>query len=205
MKEIQKNFGLKRINSIILLQALLEEKYSLLYDFLCATSEGATNPYKNIIQDCNNELRRIKKSEKLDGSEKYFKINMPDGEDPIEATLTDELYNVVVNTMNDLINLEHDKEDESAAEESENKITISVTSEDILLSFANDMPKEPLTILKNNGVYLDGFMEYYELLEEIYETNEVESSDGDCQDAEKIPKTLSDFVTVLSSKYKGGS
>ena len=50
MNRIQKDFGLKRINSIILLKALLEEKNSILYDFLCATTISK-NPYKNIIQD----------------------------------------------------------------------------------------------------------------------------------------------------------
>ena len=38
MNSIQEKFGLKRINSIILLKALLEEKNSILYDFLCRCS-----------------------------------------------------------------------------------------------------------------------------------------------------------------------
>ena len=66
------------------------------------------------------------------------------------------------------------------------------------------MPKTPLNILKNNGVYVTGLLEYYDFLDEIYGINEVESADEeDDTNSEKIPKVLSDFVTILSSKYKG--
>ena len=74
MKNIQKEFGLPRINSIILLKALLEEKDSILYDFLCATSAGGMNPYKNIIQDCDEKLNHLKESEKIDGTEKNSEL-----------------------------------------------------------------------------------------------------------------------------------
>ena len=62
MKKTQEEFGLKRINSIILLKGLLEEKQSILYDFLCATSQ-VNNPYKQIINDCDEELRKLQESE----------------------------------------------------------------------------------------------------------------------------------------------
>lgn len=196
MNSIQEKFGLKRINSIILLKALLEEKNSILYDFLCATIIGQ-NPYKNIIQDCDRELKRLKNTDVLDGTEKNFQINLPDDQEPIKAVLTEEVYDILVKTIIDLISMEQN-------EENNDNIEIPVYSEDILLSFADDMPKEPLTILKNNGVYLDGLFEYVDLLNQIYGIDEVESDENEVSDNfEKIPKALSDFVSVLSSKYKG--
>lgn len=196
MNSIQEKFGLKRINSIILLKALLEEKNSILYDFLCATIIGQ-NPYKNIIQDCDRELKRLKNTDVLDGTEKNFQINLPDDQKPIKAVLTEEVYDILVKTIIDLISMEQN-------EENNDNIEIPVYSEDILLSFADDMPKEPLTILKNNGVYLDGLFEYVDLLNQIYGIDEVESDENEVSDNfEKIPKALSDFVSVLSSKYKG--
>lgn len=213
MNSIQEKFKLQRVNSIILLKGLLEEKDSLLYDFLCATSMGGSNPYKRIIQDCDKELKQIKKTEELDGTEKYFKIAMPEGEDSIDAVLTEEVYNIIAKTITDLMKLNSNQEDDSELEldsnkedDSERNMTICVDTEDLLIGFLEDMPKEPLTILKNNGVYIDGIFEYYNLLEEIYGINEVESVDEENDDnSEKIPKSLSDFVTVLSSKYKGVS
>lgn len=200
MNSIQKKFGLQRVNSIILLKGLLEEKDSLLYDFLCATSMGGSNPYRCIIQDCDRQLKQIKKTEKLEKTEKYLKIDMPDGEDSIDVVLTEEVYNIIVKTITNLIELDSNQEDDS-----ETNITIRVDTEDLLVVFLEDMPKEPLNILKNNGVYIDGIFEYYNLLEEIYGINEVSGMDEDCDNSEKVPKSLSDFVTVLSSKYKGVS
>lgn len=98
MNRIQKDFGLKRINSIILLKALLEEKNSILYDFLCATTISK-NPYKNIIQDCDQELKKLKKADCLDGTEKDFQIILPDNQEPITSVLTAEVYNVLVKTI----------------------------------------------------------------------------------------------------------
>lgn len=196
MKSIQEKFGLKRINSIILLKALLEEKNSILYDFLCSTTIGQ-NPYKNIIQDCDKELKQLKKTDVLDGTEKIFQINLPDNQETIKTVLTEEVHDILVKTIINLISMEQN-------EEKNDNIEISVYSEDILLSFADDMPKEPLTILKNNGVYLDGLFEYVDLLNQIYGIDEVESDENEVSDNfEKIPKALSDFVSVLSSKYKG--
>lgn len=205
MNRIQKDFELKRINSIILLKALLEEKNSILYDFLCATTISK-NPYKNIIQDCDQELKKLKKADCLDGTEKDFQIILPDNQEPITSVLTAEVYNVLVKTIStSMTSDQFDEETEKDNKDEENN-EILINSEVLLSIFADDMPKEPLTILKNNGVYLDGLFDYFNLLDEIYDLNEVEGYENeDSSDSEKIPKNLSDFVTVLSSKYKGVS
>lgn len=205
MNRIQKDFGLKRINSIILLKALLEEKNSILYDFLCATTISK-NPYKNIIQDCDQKLKKLKKADCLDGTEKDFQIILPDNQDPITSVLTVEVYNTLVKTIStSMTSDQFDEETEKDNKDEENN-EILINSEDLLSIFADDMPKEPLTILKNNGVYLDGLFDYFDLLDEIYNLNEVEGYENEVSsNSEKLPKNLSDFVTVLSSKYKGVS
>lgn len=205
MNRIQKDFGLKRINSIILLKALLEEKNSILYDFLCATTISK-NPYKNIIQDCDQELKKLKKADCLDGTEKDFQIILPDNQDPITSVLTVEVYNALVKTIStSMTSDQFDEETEKDNKDEENN-EILINSEDLLSIFADDMPKEPLTILKNNGVYLDGLFDHFDLLDEIYNLNEVEGYENEVSsNSEKLPKNLSDFVTVLSSKYKGVS
>lgn len=205
MNRIQKDFGLKRINSIILLKALLEEKNSILYDFLCATTISK-NPYKNIIQDCDQKLKKLKKADCLDGTEKDFQIILPDNQDPITSVLTVEVYNALVKTIStSMTSDQFDEETEKDNKDEENN-EILINSEDLLSIFADDMPKEPLTILKNNGVYLDGLFDYFDLLDEIYNLNEVEGYENEVSsNSEKLPKNLSDFVTVLSSKYKGVS
>ena len=205
MNRIQKDFGLKRINSIILLKALLEEKNSILYDFLCATTISK-NPYKNIIQDCDQELKKMKKADCLDGTEKDFQIILPDNQEPITSVLTVEVYNALVKTIStSMTSDQFDEKTEKDNKDEENN-EILINSEDLLSIFADDMPKEPLTILKNNGVYLDGLFDYFDLLDEIYNLNEVEGYENEVSsNSEKLPKNLSDFVTVLSSKYKGVS
>lgn len=205
MNRIQKDFGLKRINSIILLKALLEEKNSILYDFLCATTISK-NPYKNIIQDCDQELKKLKKADCLDGTEKDFQIILPDNQDTITSVLTVEVYNALVKTIStSMTSDQFDEETEKDNKDEENN-EILINSEDLLSIFVDDMPKEPLTILKNNGVYLDGLFDYFDLLDEIYNLNEVEGYENEVSsNSEKLPKNLSDFVTVLSSKYKGVS
>ena len=205
MNRIQKDFGLKRINSIILLKALLEEKNSILYDFLCATTISK-NPYKNIIQDCDQELKKMKKADCLDGTEKDFQIILPDNQEPITSVLTVEVYNALVKTISTSMTSDQFYEETEKDNKDEENNEILINSEDLLSIFADDMPKEPLTILKNNGVYLDGLFDYFDLLDEIYNLNEVEGYENEVSsNSEKLPKNLSDFVTVLSSKYKGVS
>lgn len=204
MKNIQNKFDLDRINTTILLKCFLEEKDSILYDFLCATSRGQ-NPYKRIIQDCDKELKQIKKNEEnIYEGDRAYKFLIQNKDIIIDVSLSSELYEILTDTINYVIELELEQnEDESQTKDKEEDCNIlSVDSEDFLICFIADMPKVPLNILKNSGVYIDGFRDYYELLESIYEIPNIEAMD---ENPEKIPKTLSDFVTVLSSKYKGVS
>lgn len=195
MRNIQKEYKLKRVNCIILLKALLEEKNSMLYDFLCATSTAGQNPYKDIIKDCEKELKKLKgKEEEIKEGEKPFTIMFPNEEDSISIYMTNNLWNVLYDTISNL--------SEDLKEEGQDEEELIVDSEDILINFIADTPKDVLYILKNNGVYIEAFLQYYDLLAEMYDTDVAEGSVED-SDSEKIPKTISDFVTVLSAKYKG--
>ena len=148
----------------------------------------------------------MKKADCLDGTEKDFQIILPDNQEPITSVLTVEVYNALVKTIStSMTSDQFDEETEKDNKDEENN-EILINSEDLLSIFADDMPKEPLTILKNNGVYLDGLFDYFDLLDEIYNLNEVEGYENEVSsNSEKLPKNLSDFVTVLSSKYKGVS
>lgn len=195
MKKTQEEFGLKRINSIILLKGLLEEKQSILYDFLCATSQ-VNNPYKQIINDCDEELEKLQGSEpKIEEGESKFSIKLSEG-DLIEMNLSKEVYEIVYYTVESLI-----KEKEEEQDEQEETIEILVDSEDIFVEFMNDVPKDALKILKNNGVYIEAIYQYYSLLGQIYDN--AEYADEEYQEEAKMPKNIADFVTVLSTKYKG--
>ena len=195
MRNIQNEYELKRVNSIILLKALLEEKNSMLYDFLCATSTGRENPYKDIIKDCEKELKKLKgKEEEIKEGEKPFTIMFPNEEDSISIYMTNNLWNVLYDTISNL--------SEALKEEGQEEEELIVDSEDILINFIADTPKDVLYILKNNGVYIEAFLQYHDLLVDMYDTDVAEGSVEE-SDSEKIPKTISDFVTVLSAKYKG--
>ena len=172
---------------------------------MCATTIGQ-NPYKNIIQDCNKKLKLIKKAETPDEAGKHLKIiDSTDETDLLDVVLTEELFDIIVKTINDLVEFYQNEKDSGKLEKDEDPLEILVDTENLLISFAEDMPKEPLTILKNNGVYVDGLIDYVDLLEEIYDPEHEDVYYEESADSEKIPKTLSDFVTVLSSKYKGVS
>ncbi len=146
-------------------------------------------------------MTKLKNADCLDGTEQDFQIILPDNQEPITSVLTEEVYNALVKTIStSMTSDQFDEKTEKDNKDEENN-EILINSEDLLSIFADDMPKEPLTILKNNGVYLDGLFDYFDLLDEIYNLNEVEGYEND----EKLPKNLSDFVTVLSSKYKGVS
>lgn len=210
MEEILKKYGLKYINSVVVLKALLEEKESLLYDFLCATSVSQ-NPFKQIIKDCEAEFKNIKKknSEKETTEIKRFTIKRSDEERDIEVFVDGEVYELLVKTITNLMQTEIQQNDQEKTdggqEENEdelNKKEIIVTSEDLFAEMIEDMPRSALSILKNNGVYLEAIREYYYFVAEIYATDTVEADEGE-DDTEKIPKTISDFVTILSAKYKG--
>ena len=197
MKKTQEEFGLKRINSIILLKGLLEEKQSILYDFLCATSQ-VNNPYKQIINDCDEELRKLQGSEQEnDEGESKFSIKLSEG-DLVEMNLSRDVYEIVYYTVESLL-----QEKEEEQDEQEELMEILVDSEDIFVGFMNDVPKDALKILKNNGVYIEAIYEYYSILGQIY--NNAEYAAEECEEEAKIPKNIADFVTVLSAKYKGVS
>lgn len=213
MKETQTKYGLKRLNSVMLLKSLLEKPNSMLYDFLCATSIGQ-NPYRRIIRDCDEVLGKMKKTES-DSSEgdRPFTIVKNDGKTSIPIIMSEELYNILVKTIQDCLrvyqeeleeqkNIEESNTSEKKSNEENEPLYILLDSEALLLNFVENMPKMPLTILKNNGVYIDGLFDYYDLLQEMYSTPEAEVTDEE-DETEKVPKTISDFVTVLSSKYKG--
>lgn len=208
MKKTLDKYGLKRINSIILLKGLLEEKESILYDCLCATS-NVQNPYKQIIEDCEEELIKLQGKEKeLSKDEEPFVILMPT-EGSIEVFLTEDVKKIISETVTNL--LEEESEENEDCENPDNldnieedMLQIIVDTEDILVSLMYDMPKDVLNILKNNGVYLEAIIEYYNLLTDMYENITVEGIE-DTNNLEKIPKAISDFVTVLSAKYKGKS
>lgn len=210
MEEILKKYGLKYINSVVVLKALLEEKESLLYDFLCATSV-TQNPFKQIIKDCETEFKNIKKknSEKETTEIKRFTIKRSDEERDIEVFVDGEVYELLVKTITNLVQTEIQQNDQEETdggqEENEDELNqkeIIVTSENLFAEMIEDMPRSALSILKNNGVYLEAIREYYYFVVEIYATDTVEADEGE-DDTEKIPKTISDFVTILSAKYKG--
>lgn len=179
MDEIRKENNLKRINSIILLKALLEEKDSVFYECLCATS--VQNPYKQIIKDCDNKLQEMKQEEKEIEEELTFNLKV--GEEINKFFLTENFIEV----LNGAVQLTLEIEDET-----------EIYTDDILCSLLENTPKDVLRILRNNGVYTEAIMEYYDLLGEIYEANTEKE-----EDPESLPVGISDFAKVLSSKYKG--
>lgn len=196
MMKIRDEFTLKRINCIILLKALLEEKNSILYDFLCATSP-MQNPYKQIIKDCEEALKNITGTEKdISKDEIPFTILQADGKTTVDVFLTNEFRRIISKTVAALVKELEDTYPEQTVE------SVIIDSEDILMELLYDIPKDVMTIFKNNGVYIEAILEYYHLLTEIHENNIAEITQDD-EDSEKIPKTISDFVTVLSAKYKG--
>jgi len=162
----------------------------------CALTSQVNNPYKQIINDCDEELKKLQESEpKTEEGESKFSIKLSEG-DLIEMNLSKEVYEIVYYTVESLI-----KEKEEEQDEQEETIEILVDSEDIFVEFMNDVPKDALKILKNNGVYIEAIYQYYSLLGQIYDN--AEYADEEYQEEAKIPKNIADFVTVLSTKYKG--
>ena len=77
MDEIRENYKLKRLNSIMLLMALLEEKDSVFYECLCETMDNP--PYKKIISECKQQLKAMaKKGEDEVAEENRFNIKFSD-------------------------------------------------------------------------------------------------------------------------------
>ena len=198
MEKTITEYNLKRINSIVLLKALLEEKDSVFYECICATFVAKENPYKQIIADCNEKLKEIAEKESEIGEEEQpFKLQFSDNSQEIQFFLSENFRNIMSKTYTMLIEYGVGAEKENVQSE------ITINSVDLFLNFINDTPKDALTILKNNGVFLEGVKEYYELLAEIYNTDTVEVLESDEEDEDKLPMSISDFATVLTAKYKG--
>lgn len=210
MGQIAKEYGLKRINDVVLLQALLEENDSIFYECLCAvaTTSISGNPYKFIIADCKTKLKAMAKNEKGIGiTEKPFIIQVED--EQLKFYLSDEFREVlkasytiaITDALNELSadEFEEEETDELPIDE------ITIYAGDLFVAFMDNIPKNSLTILKNNGVYIEGIRECYNLLMDIYESDGAyaETADSD-EKGNKLPKAISDFATILSSKYKNG-
>lgn len=204
MDEIKQEFKLDRINSIILLRGLLEEQDSIFYECLCALSYNSINPYKKIIEECNQKLKELTK--KRESKEEIFEIHVVSNEGaPKKYMFSQDFKEVFENAYLDICanSIVEKEEKEEQEEQKEQDEFIEMTSEDVFIGFMLDIPKAALKILKNNGVYIEGIKEYYKLLEEIFEdTASVELSDEDNENS--LPMGISDFATVLSAKYKGG-
>ena len=202
MNRVRKEYGLLRVNSIILLKGLLEEEQSILYDCLAATS--TINPYKQIILDCDEELKKMKGNENSiqKKDENKFKLAIP--EEEISFYMTDNFKNILYKTYNSMYQAcEIEFEESGNPKEQINKITLD--TEHLFVVFMDNIPKDVLNILKNNGVCLDAIWEYYNLVMEMYEEYEVEYLNEEDMETDNLkpPKAISDFVSVLSAKYKG--
>ncbi len=189
--KISKQYQIKRVNGIILLKALLDEKDSIFYECLCATSVQ-NPPYKQIMLDCDEALKEIaQKEEKINKKEIKFSLSIQ--EKTISLYFSNDFNEVMQNTYRMIF--EEEREGESLPEE------ITVYTEDIFASFISDTPEDALKILKNNGVSFDAMQEYYAILQEIYSASEAEAADEEGQ--ERLPYAISDFATILTTKYKG--
>lgn len=189
MDEIREKYKLKRLNSIILLMALLEEKDSVFYECLCETMENP--PYKKIISECKQQLKVIaKKGEEKVVEADNYSIRLKD--EVKKFYLSKNLKQTITNAYQFIL------EEELQKEEIVKKIDVYTT--DLFVGFIADPPKDALNILKNNGVNIDAVRGAYTVLQSIWDSNAVESEDGD---EEKLPMAISDFATILSLKYKG--
>lgn len=214
MKNTVEQYQLKRANEIVLLKCLLEENDSILYDYLSSTF-GGSNPYKQIIEDCNLFLSNVEQEE-IRENEKPFSITPLETNEKYEVFLDEKverIFQVAIVGFGE-------KLQKRAEEEGEELDEIIIDTEYMYLTFMHDIPKNALKILRNNGVNVnhDAVNEHYELMSDIScidpadleyddEVDEEESyddykasSDGN---KEKIPKGIAKFVTALSAKYKG--
>lgn len=248
MERIREENGLKRLNSVILLEALLEERESFLYGYLCETSLSEV-PYRKIVRDCDTFYKYLKNNERPIGkNEKSINVKTEDNK-VIKLIIDDDMDYIIDTTINEAVqsklrseltsflssydpesgtndeedfesiyedyqdyeddfdieanNLEYnvseeDEDEEDGEDDNVKKAILSVEatidSENFLFTLFNLRPAPVLEILKRNGVDIDS-IELYAIDDES-ESAEVETNtDG-------IPKSLSDFVTSLSSKYE---
>lgn len=235
MEEIRKENKLKRLDSVILLEALLEERNSFFYDYLCETSIGEV-PYRSIVNDCEDFYKFKKGKEKNIGKDEKTLNVIIEEDESVKLVLDDDLNDIVDVTINETVQRELNKKleeflnssDESKFEtndinnfeatyldyvDEEQKIKINVSEDDeqdnneilkvegtidsvnFLYTLFKLRPAPALEILKSNGVDIDS-LEFYNLDEDTGSEEEDVNVDG-------IPKSLSNFVTSLSDKYKG--
>lgn len=214
MKNTVEQYGLKRANSIVLLKCLLEESDSILYDYLSSTFKGS-NPYKQIIEECDSMLSNTTEQEEIGKDEKPLSMTKLQSKEEVKLFSDEKVNWIFEATVRGL----RDELQEKADEECKEVKKITVDSDHIYLTFMHNIPKEALNILRNNGVNVnhDAVNEHYELLSGISEIDtsglfddedeEEEGKDNNNEtkgsNKEKIPKGISEFVTALSAKYKG--
>lgn len=95
MDEIREQYNLKRLNCIMLLIALLEERESVFYECLCETSFNS-NPYKKIILECNQQLKLMAKKDEEEVLEED-KFNIILGQEEKVFYLSKELKKIIIN------------------------------------------------------------------------------------------------------------
>lgn len=208
MGRIAKEHKIKRLNDVILLQALLEENNSVFYECLAtiATASVAANPYKGIISDCKQKLKEISRKEKnISFKEKPFVIKMQD--DELKFFLSEEFQEILYYTyrivISEMLDLESVDELEDVEPENFPTEEVMIDSTDIFIAFMDNIPKNSLSILKNNGVYLEGIREIFNVLEDMFVAEVANESDTN-EETNKLPMAISDFAKILTTKYKNG-
>jgi len=208
MGRIAKENKIKRINDVILLQALLEENDSAFYECLAtiATASVAANPYKGIISDCKKKLKEISRKEKnISYKEKPFVIKTQDEE--LKFFLSEEfaeiLYLSYRMVVADMLDLESVDDLEDIKPEDYPKEEAMIDSTVLFVAFMDNIPKNSLSILKNNGVFLDGIREIFNVLQDMFAAEVADASEAN-EDTNKLPMVISDFAKILTTKYKNG-
>lgn len=212
MDKIREQYGLRKINAVVLLKGFLEEKHSLMYDFLCASTHSS-DFYKQILNDCNKELEKIKETENESSQEKLYTVSMKFSESEKHDIFLDEDVNLLVyKTISDIFS---EKLKDSGELLDDNNLLadeaieglnldILIYSRDLLESFMDEVPANALQILRNNGVNIEAFWSYIELIDSIFD--DYDSCNISVGNSEEnniiIPTTISDFVTIMSAKYK---
>lgn len=212
MDKIREQYGLRKINAVVLLKGFLEEKHSLMYDFLCASTYSG-DFYKQILNDCNKELEKIKETENEISQEKLYTVSMKFSESEKHDIFLDEDVNLLVyKTISDIFSerLKDSGEllddNNLLADEAIEGLNLDVLmySRDLLESFMDEVPANALQILRNNGVNIEAFWSYIELIDSIFDDyDSCNIGVGNLEENNNIiSTTISDFVTIMSAKYK---
>lgn len=194
MKEIQEKFGIKRLNTVILTMALLEEQESAFYECLCKTNMG-TNPYKTIIEDCEQLLKSLDDKEKSEINENE-KIELKFEEANVTFFITEGLSQILNITYSDVF--------EELCESGEIVEVVEIFNINLFATLMENTPRDVLRILKNNGVDIDEVREYlYYIQDEFEETERVEDSNKkETLDEIQIPRGIADFTKNLTNEFK---